>query len=285
MATTARWPLSRTCGAALPIVETLQQLVRTGDRATRVEGSFSGTLGYLCDALMQGVPIDRAVRQARASGFTEPRPQEDLAGTDAARKALILAREMGLEHELEQVAIEPLVPAELLAIDEVEAFLEALGRGVNAEEAAQLTRGAFAEILDVPAWKRDFELAQFDRLLERTRTWVAQTRGAFELVGVEVPVHVTDRIYGAMPGAVIEQINAVEQIFDFDVRTLLVIGHEPTMSALALGLAGAPGTNATAAEHISTKYPTSAMAVLRIDGPWSSVELGSAALTAFHIPR
>ncbi len=112
-----------------------------------------------------------------------------------------------------------------------------------------------------------------------------RTRQTLQRTGLEVPVHITDRIYGAMPGAVIEQINAVEQIFDFDVRTLLVIGHEPTMSALALGLAGAPGTNATAAEHISTKYPTSAMAVLRIDGPWSSVELGSAALTAFHIPR
>lgn len=83
----------------------------------------------------------------------------------------------------------------------------------------------------------------------------------------------------------IAEINAVEQYFDFDVQTLLVIGHEPTMSALALGLAGAPGTNATAAERISVKYPTSAMAVLRITGPWSAVELGSAALTAFHVPR
>ncbi|KXB56611.1 MULTISPECIES: ATP-dependent DNA helicase [unclassified Corynebacterium] len=96
-----------------------------------------------------------------------------------------------LNAVLGNVGEEEGTPMALLRGSMAHAFLEALGRGVNAAEAAELTRGAFAEILDVPAWKRDFELAQFDRLLERTRAWVAQTRGAFELVGVEVPVHVT----------------------------------------------------------------------------------------------
>lgn len=71
------------------------------------------------------------------------------------------------------------------------AFLEALGRGMDEEQAAELTRAAYAQILDVPAWKRDYELQEFDRTLQRTAQWVRDSRGALELVGVEVPVHVT----------------------------------------------------------------------------------------------
>jgi phosphohistidine phosphatase len=66
---------------------------------------------------------------------------------------------------------------------------------------------------------------------------------------------------------------------------LLVIGHEPTMTELALGLANPDTTNADAAERISTKFPTSAMAVLRLNGSWTDLELGSAQLADFHVPR
>ena len=72
---------------------------------------------------------------------------------------------------------------------------------------------------------------------------------------------------------------------DDAIRSLLVVGHEPAMSQLALGLTGAEGSDATAAEDISVKYPTSAMAVLRVSGPWAALEPGSAALTTFHVPR
>ncbi|WP_165242990.1 ATP-dependent DNA helicase [Corynebacterium lizhenjunii] len=71
------------------------------------------------------------------------------------------------------------------------AFLEALGRGVDPELAEELSRHTMKELLDVPAWKRDYELSQWDNLVERTRQWVAATRGVYELVGVEVPVDVT----------------------------------------------------------------------------------------------
>jgi len=114
-----------------------------------------------------------------------------------------------------------------------------------------------------------------------TRTRQTLARTGFD----EVPVRYLDRLYGATPGAIIDEINSVDSVFDFDVRSLLVVGHEPAMSALSLGLAGAPGTDSEAAQAISTKYPTSAMAVLSVPGPWGGVELGSAALVAFHIPR
>jgi phosphohistidine phosphatase len=64
-----------------------------------------------------------------------------------------------------------------------------------------------------------------------------------------------------------------------------VVGHEPTMSAVAIGLGGAEGTDRAAAEAISAKFPTSGIAVLRVDGRWKDLEPGSAALVDFHVPR
>jgi phosphohistidine phosphatase len=108
----------------------------------------------------------------------------------------------------------------------------------------------------------------------RTRETLARTR-------FEAPVSYVDRLYDATPGAVIDEINGV----DPDVETLLVIGHEPTLSSVALGLATPDGSNKTAAEHISTKFPTSAIAVLRTAQPWDQLTLSSAALVTFHVPR
>lgn len=112
-----------------------------------------------------------------------------------------------------------------------------------------------------------------------------RTRETLSRTGVNAEVRFVDRLYDATPGRVIDEINGVQDTFGFDVRTLLVIGHEPAMSQLALGLAGAEGTNVAAAGEISTKYPTSAMAVLQIGGPWHSMALGSAVLLTFHVPR
>jgi homoserine dehydrogenase len=115
-----------TVGAALPIIGPLQDLIRTGDEVRVIEGSFSGTLGYLCSEVMQGKPVSRAVAAARELGFTEPHPRDDLGGTDVARKALILARELGLALELSDVELEPFVPGWLLAEDDPDRFVEGL---------------------------------------------------------------------------------------------------------------------------------------------------------------
>ncbi len=115
-----------TVGASLPIVETLANLVRTGDRVRLVEGSFSGTLGYLSNEVMAGVPLSRAVARAKELGYTEPHPRDDLSGKDAARKALILAREVGLPAELAQVVVAPFVPESILAHEDLGDFFAAL---------------------------------------------------------------------------------------------------------------------------------------------------------------
>ncbi|MDP1579670.1 MAG: bifunctional aspartate kinase/homoserine dehydrogenase I [Candidatus Didemnitutus sp.] len=115
-----------TVGAALPVIETLKNLVRTGDQVVRIEGAFSGTLGYLCEQLTAEVPLSVAVRRAKELGYTEPHPRDDLSGLDVARKALILARELGLALDLGDVALEPFVPAGFLQEDDPEAFLQKL---------------------------------------------------------------------------------------------------------------------------------------------------------------
>jgi aspartokinase/homoserine dehydrogenase 1 len=115
-----------TVGASLPVIDTLKNLVRTGDRVNLVEGCLSGTLGYLTNEVMQDVSLSEAVKEAKALGYTEPQPQDDLSGLDVARKALILARELGLELDLSDVEVTPLVPQELLDVSDVPAFFERL---------------------------------------------------------------------------------------------------------------------------------------------------------------
>jgi phosphohistidine phosphatase len=106
-----------------------------------------------------------------------------------------------------------------------------------------------------------------------------RARETLDRTKIKAPVEYRERLYGATPGEVIEEIDGI----DDGVRTLLVVGHEPTMSETVLGLAG--DSNADIAEQISEKFPTSAIAVLEFDGPWRGLELGGAALVGFHVPR
>ncbi len=115
-----------TVGASLPVIDTLKNLVRTGDRVNLIEGCLSGTLGYLANEISGGEKLSRAVRSALEKGYTEPHPRDDLSGTDAARKALILARELGLTLELADIDVEPFVPTSLLLHDDMNAFFRAL---------------------------------------------------------------------------------------------------------------------------------------------------------------
>lgn len=125
-------------------------------------------------------------------------------------------------------------------------------------------------------WLRE-NVSAFDAVLCSSAVRTRQTLGR---TGVEAPVSYLDRLYGAGPGAVIDEINKVGD----EVATLLVVGHEPTMSHLALGLAG-PASDRAAAEQIARKYPTSAIAVLQVPGPWAGLQLSGAELVSFHVPR
>jgi aspartokinase/homoserine dehydrogenase 1 len=104
-----------TVGAGLPIIVTLRDLRETGDDIHRIEGIFSGTLAYLFNVWDGSQPFSAIVRDAKAKGFTEPDPRDDLSGMDVARKLVILAREMGMKLELDGVALEGLIPPHLAA--------------------------------------------------------------------------------------------------------------------------------------------------------------------------
>lgn len=136
----SRW--ETTCGAALPVISTLNTLLDSGDEVTRIEGSLSGTLGYLSSQLEAGAPFGHAVREAKAKGYTEPDPRQDLGGLDAARKALILARMLGYRLEMSDVAVESLYPASMdgLSVDEFLHQADALDAPMK-QRAVELTAG------------------------------------------------------------------------------------------------------------------------------------------------
>jgi aspartokinase/homoserine dehydrogenase 1 len=114
-----------TVGAGLPVIQTVKDLVETGDEIRSISGIFSGTLAYLFNLFDGTRPFSEIVREAKAKGYTEPDPRDDLSGKDVARKAVILAREAGLALELDDIAVESLVPA-ALANASVDEFLKRL---------------------------------------------------------------------------------------------------------------------------------------------------------------
>ncbi len=114
-----------TVGAGLPLLNTLRDLVQTGDEVRKIEGVLSGTLSYLFNTYDGSTPFSELVRDAKQKGYTEPDPRDDLSGTDVGRKLVILAREIGLDLELDTVRIESLVP-EALRNGSVDEFLARL---------------------------------------------------------------------------------------------------------------------------------------------------------------
>ena len=137
----AHYLYETTVGAALPIIQTLRDLVQTGDEIHEIEGILSGTLSYLFNSFDGTRPFSELVAHARDLGYTEPDPRDDLSGMDVARKIVILAREMGSSIELADVDVRSLVPESLQA-GSADAFLAALPAH-DAEMAAR-QRGAAA---------------------------------------------------------------------------------------------------------------------------------------------
>ncbi len=114
-----------TVGAGLPLLRTLRDLVKTGDKILQVEGILSGTLSFLLNSFDGSEPFSQIVLKAKSLGYTEPDPREDLSGMDFARKIVILAREMGLSMELEDLFVQNLVAEPLRKIS-LDGFLKRL---------------------------------------------------------------------------------------------------------------------------------------------------------------
>jgi aspartokinase/homoserine dehydrogenase 1 len=114
-----------TVGAGLPVITTVRDLRETGDEIASIEGILSGTFAYLFNTYDGTVPFSRIVADAKARGYTEPDPRDDLSGLDVARKLIILGREMGLDLEMSDVQVESLVPP-VLTDCSIEEFLQRL---------------------------------------------------------------------------------------------------------------------------------------------------------------
>src|SRR5690349_12986061 len=142
----AHYLYETTVGAALPIIQTLRDLVQTGDEIVEIEGILSGTLSYLFNSFDGSRSFSSLVVNARELGYTEPDPRDDLLGTDVARKITILAREIGMNVELSDVDLQGLVPAELTG-GSVSEFLAALPQRDHDMEQLRRSAEAKGEVL------------------------------------------------------------------------------------------------------------------------------------------
>jgi len=133
---------STTVGAQLPLLATLRDLHRAGDRVERFEAVLSGTLSYVLGRLQQGSALSTAVSEAVQNGYAEPNPARDLSGEDAARKLVILLRALGHDLELGDVECVPLVDAALL--DEADPAL--LLARLETADAGWRARAAVADV-------------------------------------------------------------------------------------------------------------------------------------------
>ncbi|MFV5699550.1 bifunctional aspartate kinase/homoserine dehydrogenase I [Flavobacterium sp. ZT3R17] len=101
-------------GAGLPLIDTIKLLHLSGENITKIKGVFSGTLSYLFNNFSaKDVPFSEVLKEAIDNGYTEPDPREDLCGNDVGRKLLILARELDLQNEFEEIEIQNLIPEHL----------------------------------------------------------------------------------------------------------------------------------------------------------------------------
>lgn len=101
-------------GAGLPLIDSIKLLHLSGENITKIKGVFSGSLSYLFNTFsVEDKPFSKVLEEAISKGYTEPDPREDLSGNDVGRKLLVLARELDLQNEFDEIHIQNLIPIDL----------------------------------------------------------------------------------------------------------------------------------------------------------------------------
>ncbi|KAE9354385.1 hypothetical protein PR003_g3378 [Phytophthora rubi] len=103
-----------TIGASLPVVDTLGNILRTGDRVLSIETSLSGSMNFVANEVMKGKKLSEAVGEVLRKGYCERDPREDFTGTDMVSKIVVLARALGVHLNPSAVQLEPLIPHSVL---------------------------------------------------------------------------------------------------------------------------------------------------------------------------
>lgn len=132
-----------TVGGGQPVIATLRYLLDVNDPVYAIDGQLSGTLGFICSQLDKRVAFSQAVAEAKAKGFTEPDPREDLGGQDVMRKVLILARMAGWSFEASDISVESLYPETMagLTVPEFMTAVSELDEAMHARVAAAAAEG------------------------------------------------------------------------------------------------------------------------------------------------
>jgi aspartokinase/homoserine dehydrogenase 1 len=113
-------------GAGLPIIDTVKNLIASGDKVNKIQAVLSGSLNFIFNNFNENNTFHDVVKEAGVQGFTEPDPKIDLSGIDVARKILILIRESGYKMEIDEIINESFLPAECLDTINNEAFFKSL---------------------------------------------------------------------------------------------------------------------------------------------------------------
>ncbi|MDP2540726.1 bifunctional aspartate kinase/homoserine dehydrogenase I [Tenacibaculum discolor] len=113
-------------GAGLPIIDTLKNLIASGDRVHKIQAVLSGSLNFVFNNFNENISFHDVVQQAQEQGYTEPDPKIDLSGVDVARKILILARESGYELELSDIENNAFLPEKSIKTTNNEDFYASL---------------------------------------------------------------------------------------------------------------------------------------------------------------